>query len=56
MIYRLPVRLRYKLKAQMVEWSYDIYRDDNAFKAAYDEVGAEIETKTGKKVYTGSPK
>jgi uncharacterized protein YfdQ (DUF2303 family) len=54
-VYRLPVRLRYRLQDGSVNWSYDIYRDDKAFKLAYDETCVNIEEATGIKVYVGSP-
>jgi uncharacterized protein YfdQ (DUF2303 family) len=54
-IYRLPVRLRYRLKDGTVLWSYDIYRDDKAFKDAYDEICAQIATQTGAAVFVGQP-
>jgi uncharacterized protein YfdQ (DUF2303 family) len=54
-IYRLPVRLRYRLKDGTVLWSYDIYRDDKAFKDAYDEICAQIEKEASAHVFVGQP-
>jgi hypothetical protein len=54
-VYRLPVRLRYRLKEGTVFWSYDIYRDDKAFKDAYDEICVQIEEETGSHVFVGQP-
>lgn len=53
--YLLPVRLRYRLQQGVVLWSYDIYREDRAFKDAYDEICAQVSTATNTLVYIGSP-
>ena len=54
-IYRLPVRLRYRMAGGAVVWFFDIYRDDKAFKFAYDEAVALIGEKTGIAPYIGEP-
>lgn len=53
--YRLPVRLRYRLIDSVVKWSYDIYRDDKAFKLAYDEMCELVQHKTALPIYFGKP-
>lgn len=53
--YLLPVRLRYRLQQGVVLWSYDIYREDRAFKDAYNEICEQVATATSTFVYIGSP-
>lgn len=52
--YQLPVKLRYRMVQGSPAWGIDIYRQDNAFKDAYDEVCAQVAEQTSTVVFNGS--
>ncbi len=52
-VYRLPVRLRSKVKGRGVTWSFEVYRLDRAIEAAVDEEVAGFVAATGVPVYRG---
>jgi hypothetical protein len=53
--YRIPVRLRYRLRGGSVAWSFEIYRIDRTFDAAFDGIRATVEAETELDVFLGSP-
>lgn len=53
-VYRFAVRLRYR-KASSLSWQFDIYRLDDGFKTAYDDVCYAVEFETKLPVFVGCP-
>lgn len=52
--YRIPVRLRYRLREGRIAWSYALHRADKVFQHAFDEIVASART-SGLPVFVGSP-
>lgn len=52
-LYRLPVRLRYRLKDGLVLWRYDIHEPKKAFKDAFELVLEQVKQKSGLPVFIG---
>jgi hypothetical protein len=54
-LYRIPVRLRYRLAGGRVTWIVRRYRPEAVFKDAFDEALARIGEATGLPVLRGAP-
>lgn len=54
-LYRLPVRLRYRVSGQTVKWSYELYRIDRAFDSAFNEMCGTASEKIGLVIFLGKP-
>lgn len=54
-VYRLAVRLRYRLREGNVTWFYEIYRADRAFDDAFTEACTKAQMQTGLPLFFGSP-
>jgi uncharacterized protein YfdQ (DUF2303 family) len=54
-VYRIPVRLRYRLLAGAVSWSYELYRADKAFDHAFREAASKAQKDTGLPLFYGTP-
>lgn len=52
-VYRLPVRLRSKVKGRSIAWSFEVYRLDQAIELAVDEEVNAFVAATGVPVYRG---
>jgi uncharacterized protein YfdQ (DUF2303 family) len=52
-VYRLPVRLRSKVKGRSIVWSFEVYRLDKAIEAAVDAEVEAFTAATGIPVYRG---
>jgi uncharacterized protein YfdQ (DUF2303 family) len=52
--YRIPVRLRYRLKDGVISWSLHLYRADRVFDDAFGDVVAKART-SGLPVFVGAP-
>lgn len=52
--FRIPVRLRYRLQQGQLTWSYQLYRADLTFDAAFQDV-VEKAKASGLPVYAGAP-
>ena len=53
-LYRLPVRLKYQKIQSEVVWSFELYRADQAFDAAVEDVVVKVKEETSLPVYFGS--
>lgn len=53
--FKLPVRLRYRLRDGDVRWFYELYRADLAFEAAFNEACAKAHQQTGLPLFFGAP-
>lgn len=54
-LYRLAVRLRYRLNNGAITWAYEIWRADKAFDHAFDEAVQQTRQATGLPVLLGAP-
>jgi hypothetical protein len=54
-LYRIPVRLRYRLSGGRVKWSLMRHRPELTFEDAFDEALQEVRTKTELPLFIGSP-
>lgn len=54
-IYRLPVRLRYRKERGGVTFWYELWRADRAFTDAFHEAVARVDAETEAQVFFGSP-
>lgn len=54
-VYRIPVRLRYRVSGGRVTWSYQLVRIDRVFDDAFGEVIEQVRTNTTAQVFVGSP-
>lgn len=54
-LWRIPVRLRYRLSEGKIAWIYEIYRGDKVFDSAFDEVCQDIVSHTELPMFVGSP-
>jgi uncharacterized protein YfdQ (DUF2303 family) len=54
-VYRLAVRLRYRVKGGQVIWFYELYQADRAFDDAIGEAAASAQAETGLPLYYGTP-
>lgn len=54
-LYRLAVRLRYRLAGGTLAWFYEIFRADKAFDDAFTEACAKAQTETALPLFYGSP-
>jgi hypothetical protein len=54
-IYRLPVRLKYRLRSGAISWSFEIYREEKAIKDALVGAANEVKEGTGLPLYFGTP-
>lgn len=54
-VYRIPVRLRYRLTTGKVAWSYSLYRADMVFDDAFRELVQRASEQTQLAVFVGTP-
>jgi len=54
-VYQIPVRLRYRVRAGAITWSYELYRHDQALRDAFAEAAAKAGTDTELPVFFGNP-
>jgi hypothetical protein len=54
-LYQIPARLRYRVSAGSVTWSFDLYRAQAVFDHAVDEACAHAAKETGLPLFMGSP-
>ena len=54
-LFRIPVRLRYRVRGGQISWSYLLYRTDKVFDAAFDDAVDRVRDKTGLPVFVGHP-
>jgi uncharacterized protein YfdQ (DUF2303 family) len=54
-LYRIGVRLRYRLAGGKVVWFYELYRADKSFKHAFDEACVHAAAETGLSLFYGTP-
>lgn len=54
-LYRLPVRLRYRVEQGRVVWFYQLYRAEKAFDDAFNEACYDAKEKTELPLYWGAP-
>jgi hypothetical protein len=54
-MYRLAVKLRYRLREGKVAWRADLHRPDKVFEHAFDQACGEVRAKTTLPLYHGSP-
>jgi uncharacterized protein YfdQ (DUF2303 family) len=54
-LYRLPVRLRFRLSGGRVEWFYQLYRPEQYARDAFDHMFGKAAEETGLTVYRGKP-
>jgi len=53
-IYRIAVRLRYRIRNGKISWSYNLYRIENVFEDAFDGACKEAKERTELPLYLGS--
>lgn len=53
--YRLPVRLRYRIKDGSLIWFYELFRAEKAFDDAFNETCARVAKETGLPLFYGQP-
>ncbi len=54
-IYRLPVKLRYRLDHGQVKWRADLHRPDKVYEHAFEQACAQVQEKTALPLYHGAP-
>lgn len=54
-VYRLPVRLRYRKSGSRISFWYELWREDRAFADAFHEAVAKVETETEASIFYGQP-
>lgn len=54
-VYRLAVKLRYRLFEGKVRWRVDLHRPDKVFQHALDQAFSDVREKTALPLYLGSP-
>jgi hypothetical protein len=54
-VYRIAVRLRYRKIGPKLTWSYQLYRHDLTFQAAFKEACTKAQTETALPLYLGTP-
>lgn len=54
-LYRIPVRLRYRVGAGSLTWWFEIYRIDRAFDSAFEEMCETARTRTELALFVGKP-
>lgn len=54
-LYRVAVRLRYRLAGGRIAWFYELYRIDKVFKHAFDEACTKAAAETGLPIFSGFP-
>lgn len=54
-IYRLPVKLRYRLAGGTVKWRADLHRPDKVFEHAFEQACTQVQEKTALPLYHGHP-
>jgi len=54
-IYTIMVRLRYRLKAGSVQWSYSLFRKEKVFEDAFSDVCKLVKAGTELPLFVGSP-
>jgi len=52
-VFRIPVRLRYRVKAGSISWTYQLYRTDQTFDTAFDDAVKKVEEDTELPVHVG---
>lgn len=52
-VFRIPVRLRYRIRAGSISWTYQLYRTDQTFDAAFDDAVKKVEEDTTLPVHVG---
>lgn len=53
--YRVAVRLRYRVRAGGIKWSYNLFRVENVFEDAFNGACKEAEEKTALPLFLGAP-
>ncbi|MBL4748433.1 MAG: DUF2303 family protein [Magnetovibrio sp.] len=54
-VFRIAVRLRYRVRAGQISWSYMLYRTDQVFDAAFNDVVNKVKADTDLPVFFGRP-
>ena len=54
-LFRVPVRLRYRVKGGAITWSYHLHRTDQVFDAAFNDACVRVGELTGLPVFVGKP-
>ncbi len=54
-IYRIAVRLRYRVKSGQISWSYDLYRIEHVFEDAFEGACNKAQKETELPLFVGAP-
>lgn len=54
-LYRIAVRLRYRIREGRIFWAFELYRADKVFDAAFREACELAEKETGRPLFYGEP-
>lgn len=54
-LYRIPVRLRYRVNGGRLQWSYQLYRADKTFDHAFQEICDGAAAQTSLPLFVGTP-
>lgn len=55
LLYRVPVKLRYRINSGKVTWAYILNRQEKFFDDAYNDLSAQIAKETGLPIFVGAP-
>ena len=55
MLFRMPVRLKYRIKDETIKWGFNIYQPEKNFDAAYTDECGKIADNTGLPIFFGRP-
>jgi uncharacterized protein YfdQ (DUF2303 family) len=54
-VFRIPVRLRYRVRSGNITWTYQLYRTDQTFTAAFEDAVKKVEDATSLPTHIGFP-